>query len=120
MTSSDLWLRESVPGAENGAGFGTLHNPTDQDVVVIAAASSAAVDVELHQHVHRDGQMSMEHIAALTIPAGESVELKPGGYHIMLMQLHEPLQTDDTHSLSLRLDTGERIEFSVKVRSLLQ
>lgn len=120
VTSSDLWLRESVPGAENGAGFGTLHNPTDQDVVVIAAASSAAADVELHRHVHRDGQMSMEHIAALTIPAGESVELKPGGYHIMLMQLHEPLQTDDTHSLSLRLDNGERIEFSVKVRSLLQ
>lgn len=120
ITSDDMWLRESVPGAENGAGFGTLHNPTDQDVVVIAAASSAAADVELHQHVHRDGQMSMERLDALTIPAGESVELKPGGYHIMLMQLRDPLRTDDTHTLTLSLDSGEQVEFSVPVKGLLQ
>lgn len=120
LTSDDLWLRESVPGAENGAGFGTFHNPSDQDLVVIAASSSAAVDVELHRHVHHQGQMAMEQIESLTIPAGESVELRPGGYHLMLMQLHQPLEIDDEHAVVLQLNNGERVEFQVQVKSLLQ
>ena len=120
LTSDDLWLRESVPGAENGAGFGTFHNPTDEDIVVVGASSSASTDVELHRHVHQQGQMSMEQIESLTIPAGESVELRPGGYHLMLMQLHEPLNTDDEHSVVLQLNNGERVEFIVQVKSLLQ
>lgn len=120
LTSDDLWLRESVPGSENGAGFGTFHNSTDEDLVIVGASSSASADVELHRHVHQQGQMAMEQIESLTIPAGESVELRPGGYHLMLMQLHEPLQTDDEHTVVLRLNNGERVEFTVQVKSLLQ
>lgn len=120
LTSDDLWLRESVPGAENGAGFGTFHNPTDEDIVVIAASSNAAADVELHRHVHHQGQMAMEQVESLAIPAGESVELRPGGYHLMLMQLHQPLEIDDEHTVVLQLNNGERVEFQVQVKSLLQ
>lgn len=120
LTSDDLWLRESVPGAENGAGFGTFYNASDEDLVIIAASSTAAADVELHRHVHQEGQMAMEQIESLTIPAGESVELRPGGYHLMLMQLHQPLAIDDQHTVVLQLNNGERVEFQVKVKSLLQ
>lgn len=120
LESDDLWFRQSVPGAENGAGFGTFRNTSDDDIVIVSAYSDASEDVELHTHVHRDGQMSMEQIEALTIPAGESVTLQPGGYHIMLMQLKQPLEPDDTYQLSLRLDNGERIEFTVPVKPLLR
>lgn len=120
LQSDDLWFRESVPGSENGAGFGTLRNVGDEDIVIVAGRSNVSADVELHRHVHRDNQMVMEQIEALTIPAGESVILQPGGYHFMLMQLKQPLVPGEEHQLILRLDTGERIEFAVPVKGLLQ
>lgn len=120
LHSDDLWLRESVPGTENGAGFGTLTNKSDEDIVVVSASSAAAADVEIHEHAHVNGQMRMQKIDALTIPAGQSVTLRPGGYHLMLMQLKAPLQVDEQHIIALRLSTGEQVEFEVTVKPLLQ
>lgn len=119
LVSDDLWLRQSVPGAENGAGFGTLRNISDEDIVIVAAYSNAASDVELHRHIHRDGQMSMEQIEALSVPAGDAVTLQPGGYHLMLMELHQPLEPGNEYQLTLRLSNGERVEFKVSVKPLL-
>lgn len=120
LQSDGVWFRESVPGSENGAGFGTLRNLSDEDIVIVAGYSDISADVELHRHAHRDDQMFMEQIEALTVPAGESVILQPGGYHLMLMQLKQPLVPGEEHQLTLRLDNGERIEFTVPVKALLQ
>lgn len=121
LQGNNLWLRESVPGAENGAGFGILHNTSTEDLVIISASSPAAVDVEIHTHVHHHGgQMAMEQIDALPVSAGESVELRPGGYHLMLMQLKQPLRTGDVHPVTLTLDSGEKITFDIEVKPLIQ
>lgn len=120
IESDDLWLRESVPGAENGAGFGTLKNATTSDISIVDASSEVSDTVEIHRHVHQHGQMAMERMDALLIPAGESVELRPGGYHLMLMQLQEPLKPDDSFQVTLYLDNGEEVQFAVPVKGLLQ
>ncbi|RUO31007.1 copper chaperone PCu(A)C [Aliidiomarina soli] len=116
-----FWLRESVPGAENGAGFGEIRNTGSEDVSIVAAESSIASSLELHQHVHRhNGQMAMEQLDALVIPAGGSVTLQPGGYHLMLMQLKSPLRVGQSHTLELRLSTGETLTVEAEVHPLVR
>ena len=119
LRSDDLWLRQSVPGAENGAGFGSLRNVGDEDIVIVAAHSNAAADVEMHRHIHQNGQLAMEQLEALAIPAGEAIRLQPGGYHLMFMQLHQPLQPGQEYQVTLQLNTGQQVEFKVPVKPLL-
>jgi periplasmic copper chaperone A len=116
----ELWLRESVPGAENGAGFGKLRNIGEEDTALVSVAADIADDVEIHQHTHRNGEMVMEQIESLLIPAGETVSLRPGGYHIMLMGLHERLATGESHSLTLHFADGSEQQLQVEVRDLMQ
>ncbi|RUO24266.1 hypothetical protein CWE09_10320 [Aliidiomarina minuta] len=120
LNTDDIWLRESVPGAENGAGFGALLNPSNEDVVIVGAYSEVAGDVEIHQHVSRNGQMSMEAIEALTVPAGEEVKLQPGGYHLMLLGLKQRLTTGDEHEITLLLASGEAITMMAEVKPLIE
>ncbi|MGX5914926.1 copper chaperone PCu(A)C [Aliidiomarina sp. Khilg15.8] len=115
----DLWLRESVPGTENGAAFGVFANRSNEDIVIIGADSDAADRVEIHQHLHQNGEMRMEEIEALPIAAGEKVTLQPGGYHIMLFGLKAPLATGNEHVITLYLSNGEQAQMTAKVRSLM-
>jgi periplasmic copper chaperone A len=62
------------------------------------------------------GAMTMQEIAELVIPAGEAVEMKPGGYHIMLMELAEPLELGSTFTLTLSFENAGDIEVEVPVR----
>lgn len=116
----DLWLRESIPGQPNGAGFGTLRNNGDVDLFLIGASINIAHDVEIHQHVMEGGQMRMEQIEALTVPAGSYVRMQPGGYHLMLMRLNEPLQQGDHHAMTLIFNDGSTVEVNVPVRPLVR
>lgn len=114
-----LWLRESIPGQPNGAGFGMLSNSGDQDVLLIGASSSIAADIEIHQHVREGEQMRMEQMDALVVPAGESVSLQPGGYHLMLLGLTEPLTIDEQHEVTLIFSDGSEITVTAPVRALV-
>lgn len=115
-----LWLRESVPGAQNGAAFGSIRNTSEEILMLIGAESNVAESVEVHQHIHRNGQMAMEEIEALTIPAGETVTLQPGGYHIMLMHLKAPLEVGDSFPLTLHFSTGESVTLEAPVHPLVR
>lgn len=115
-----LWLRESIPGQPNGAGFGTLRNRGSEDMLLVGASTSVASDVEIHQHVREGEQMRMEQIEVLVIPAGESITLQPGGYHLMLMQLNEPLRVGDTHEVVLIFSDGTALNVASEVRALVQ
>src|SRR5690554_3366813 len=116
----DLWLRESIPGQPNGAGFGVLRNTSDVDIFLVGASIDIAHDVEIHQHVMESGQMRMEQIEALMVPANESVRMQPGGYHLMLMNLKSPLIKDEWHDVTLIFNDGTTLELSVPVRPLVR
>lgn len=119
LVIEDLWLRESVPGSENGAGFGVFANHSDEDIVIVGVDSDAARRIEIHQHVAKDGEMQMEEIEALPVAAGEKVTLQPGGYHIMLFGLAQSLATGDSYMVTLYLSNGEQVEAEAQVRSLM-
>lgn len=120
VDADDLWLRQSIPGQSNGAGFGSITNNGSQDIQLIGGGIAIADDVEIHRHVREGEQMRMEAMDALTIPAGQSVTLQPGGYHLMLMNLSEPLAVGDEHELTLVFSDGAILKVKVPVKELVQ
>ncbi|CUS48226.1 MAG: hypothetical protein HLUCCO02_07910 [Idiomarinaceae bacterium HL-53] len=119
ITVDNFWLRESIPGQPNGAAFGIVENNSAMDAFLIGADIDIAEVVEVHQHLHENGQMRMVQMEALVIPAGERVELRPGGYHLMLIGLKEPLVADTTHEMTLIFNDGTSIVVEVPVRALM-
>ncbi|RUO19759.1 copper chaperone PCu(A)C [Aliidiomarina haloalkalitolerans] len=119
VDAEEFWLRESIPGQPNGAGFGKLVNHGNEDKVLIGASIAIAEDVEIHRHVREGEQMRMEAMDALIIPAGSEVTLQPGGYHLMLMSLTSPLKVGDVHDLVLIFSDGDVIELKVPVKALV-
>jgi copper(I)-binding protein len=111
----DAWVRSTPPGAMMTAGFGRLTNHSDVLLEIIAFSSPAFGDVSLHRTVIENGVSEMREIPALSIPPGDSVELAPGGYHLMLMM---PRQTSESLAhikLQFESAAGQRFTFVVPV-----
>jgi copper(I)-binding protein len=69
----------------------------------------------LHKTVEADGVMKMEHVEALDIPADGMLEMKPGGYHIMLMGLTQPLKEGDEIEITLTFEKAGEVKLKAKV-----
>ncbi len=90
----EVWSRATAPGAATGAIFAELSNAgtTPDQLIGAEVAATVADKVEVHlSSKSLDGVMHMAPVAAVEIPAGGEVELKPGSYHIMLFGLKQPL-----------------------------
>jgi copper(I)-binding protein len=75
---------------------------------LIGAASPVAGVVEIHEMVMEGSVMRMRAVSAVDLPPGRSVELKPGGYHVMLMDLKRPLRAGERIPLELRIETRDK------------
>lgn len=97
LSVSDSWIRATPPGASNGAGFLTLHNDGDSALQLtgVSCQTSVASRCELHEHIHREGRMRMQQVAAIDIPPRGSFRFAPGGHHVMLLGLVRPLVPGD-------------------------
>ena len=84
-TLEGAWIRSIPPGMKMTAGFGTLGNVTGEQIDIDSFASPQFRDISLHLTEVTDGISRMEEVESLSIPAGESLEMAPGGYHLMLM-----------------------------------
>jgi periplasmic copper chaperone A len=100
------WARVTVPGQMGTGAFMTL---TSKDGArVIGAASPVAGVVEIHEMAMEGNVMKMRAVAALDLPAGQPVELKPGGYHVMLLDLNRTLKIGEKIPISLQIETHDR------------
>jgi len=105
---SGAWTRESPMVALAGAAYLVIHNDTDADDALVGASSPAAGTVELHlSSMDDEGLMSMNQVAEIPIPAHADAVLEPGGYHIMLIDLVEPLTEGTDVELELEFMTAE-------------
>jgi copper(I)-binding protein len=105
----DAWARAAVPGQMGTGAFMTL---TSKDGArLIGAASPVAGVVEIHEMAVDNNVMRMRAVGALDLPAGRAVQLKPGGHHVMLMDLKRPLKAGEKVPLELQLELrdGRRI-----------
>lgn len=117
VTVEGAWARASVPGQKGTGAFMTLTAP--QGARLVAASSPAAGVTEVHEMKLDGDVMRMRAVPVLELPAGKPVELKPGGYHVMLLDLKAPLAKDSTVPLTLTFKdakgTESRLELTVPV-----
>jgi periplasmic copper chaperone A len=120
VTVSDAWIRGTVAGQKSTGAFMQLKSSAD--TALVGVASAVAKSAELHETKSDGGMMRMRPMDALELPAGKLVELKPGGYHVMLLDLSETLRTGSTVPLTLTFQgrDGSRTTVSVpaEVRAL--
>jgi copper(I)-binding protein len=99
------WIRGAPPGAPVMAGYGKLVNNGTKPVTISSLSGSDFGAVEIHQSSMVDGRMQMRRADPLTIAPGKSVELAPGGYHLMLMKPKQAV-TGSSH-LTLHCADGD-------------
>jgi len=107
-------VRGTVAGQRATGAFMKLTPGADQKLV--AAASPVAKIVEIHEMAMDGGVMKMRAVAKLDLPAGKATELKPGGYHVMLMALEKPLNEGETVPITLTFEdaAGKRQSLEIK------
>ena len=103
---SDARIKHLPPSVPVRAGYLVLRNDGAETSTLRSVRSDAFASVEIHRSVMHDGMMQMEAVERLEIPPGGSVELAPGGYHLMLMQPVEPTQPGETIEIILQFDDG--------------
>ncbi len=107
LTVTDTWAKAADSGMT--AAFGEIANSSNRDITIVTASSPAATKVELHEVV--DSTMRQVH-GGLVIPAGQTLTLEPGGFHLMFMGLTAPVMAGDEVSIMLTLDDGSQLTFT--------
>ena len=116
VTVEDPWVRGTVPQQQATGAFMMLTAETDARLV--AAESPVAGVVEIHEMAMENDVMKMREIPALDLPAGQTMDLKPGGYHVMLMQLKEQMVGGTVVPITLIFENsaGERFTQEIEAR----
>ncbi|SDZ11997.1 hypothetical protein SAMN05444004_106106 [Jannaschia faecimaris] len=114
-------LRATPPNAPVGGGYLTIVNVGDADdrLVGAAIADGVAQEVQLHDMTMTDGVMTMAEVdGGIEIPAGQVVQLAPGGLHLMFMGLSRPLTAGETHEITLTFETAGQVTLTAPVLTL--
>jgi periplasmic copper chaperone A len=101
------WVRTAVPGQSGTGGFMTLTAKQDMKLVGITVSPSVAGIGEVHEMTMVGDVMKMRAIPSIALPAGKAVQLKPGGLHLMLMDLKKGLPKDSTVEVTLLLEDAK-------------
>lgn len=110
--------RATPPGARSGGVFLTIENIGAAPDRLLSVSSPVAGVVELHEMRLDAGVMRMRSIPAMEVKPGEKLELKPGGYHVMLTELKQPLKVGDRFPLFLGFEKAGSVEVSVCVEDM--
>ncbi|WP_159589043.1 copper chaperone PCu(A)C [Chelativorans xinjiangense] len=110
------WARATPPSAPSGGGFVTLTNNGEEADRLVGAASPVAGRAELHKMEVTDGIMKMRPLPdGIALPAGETVELKPGAFHIMFRDLTGPIKEGEGVPLTLTFEKAGSIDVEMAV-----
>ena len=107
------WARATVPGQKVAGAY--MQIVSEVDARLVGVTSPVAGSAEVHWMTMEGGTMRMRAIDALDLPAGKVVELAPGGYHVMLFQLKQPLTAGERIALTLDFETaaGQKLQVPV-------
>jgi len=120
VSVKDPWIRGTVQGQSATGAFMELTGKSNARLV--GAASPVAKIVEVHNMTVENGVMKMFPVEGVDLPAGKTVKLAPGGYHVMLMELQKPLNAGDKVPLKLTFELAnkkrETVDLTVDVRDV--
>lgn len=116
LTLSGHWTRAMLPGQKAGGGFVTIVNNGGDDDRLVAVSTPGVGRSEIHEMAVVDDVMKMRALAdGLPLPAGETVELKPGGYHLMFMGVEKPFKEGDMVPVVLTFEKAGDVELVLPV-----
>ena len=118
ITVTDAWTRATAPGAKIAAGYMTIRNARKTPDKLVAASSPAAEKVETHVTVKDGDIFRMREVKGYDIPAGGTFELKPGGAHLMLVNVKAPLKEGDRVPLTMRFERAGVVKTELQVGRL--
>jgi periplasmic copper chaperone A len=119
LVLDNAWSRATPGGAKVGGGYLTVDNKGSAADKLIGGSSPAAGKVEVHEMAMNNGVMTMRPLKdGLSIPAGKSVALAPGGYHLMLMDLKAPLKKGDKIPVTLKFEKAGDVNVTLDVRDI--
>ena len=111
----DPYVRLAPPNAMATGAFMVIRNAGERDVRVVRASNPASRITELHTHLHENGVMKMRPVPAIDIKAGGEAVLKPGGLHVMLIDLKTPLQEGGRLPITLEFADGSSLRVEAPV-----
>ena len=116
VTVKDAWVRGVVSGQKVTGAFMTV--TSTEDAKIVGASSQIAKRAEIHISMVMGGVNHMRSVDAIPLPAGQPVELKAGSYHVMLMEITQPIRPGDTVSLALKVvgKDGKPAEIPVRAK----
>jgi periplasmic copper chaperone A len=110
------WSRATPPGATIAAGYMVLRNPAGKPDRLVSVSSPAAARVETHVHI-RDGEVvRMREVKGYAIPAHGRLELKPGGAHLMFVDIQQPFKDGQKIPAKLRFERSGEVDVQFEVR----
>ncbi len=112
------WVRAVPPVSTMSAAFFEIENEGDEADTLLGVSSPVAEIVEMHATVEEDGVMKMRRMEKVVIPAKESVEFRPGGKHIMLINLKRHLRPGDKVKLILNFEKSGKVEVMAPVKGM--
>ena len=115
VSVKDPWVRATVAGQKATGAFMQIADPAGGKLV--SASTSVAGVVELHEMSMEGTTMKMRAVPAIDLPAGKPVELKPGGLHVMLMDLKQPLSAGDSVALTLVVEGKDKKRTTIEVKA---
>ncbi|MDZ7865940.1 copper chaperone PCu(A)C [Acidovorax sp.] len=115
VTVKDAWVRATVPQQQATGAFMQIQAARDSKLV--SASSPLTNAVEVHEMAMQDNVMRMRQVPAVELPAGKVVNLQPGGYHVMLMNLQQQVKAGDTVPITLVFEGKDGKRESVEVKA---
>ena len=110
------WARASIGGSKVSAVYLSIINRGDAGDRLVGAAAERAGHAMLHRSVVEDGVARMRHVEALAIPPGTSVQLAPGGLHVMLTGVSPPLEVGEEVTVTLTFEEAGEVVATAPVR----
>ena len=114
------FARASAGMAQVGAAFMTLKNDSTSDDKLMSASSPVAASAELHTHIKDGDIMRMREVPSIDLPAGATVNMQPGGLHVMLMGLKQPLRQGEVFPLTLTFAKAGAVTVEVPVKTVAE
>jgi copper(I)-binding protein len=116
---TQAWSRATPKGAQIAGGYLTIENKGSASDRIVGVSSDIAGKVDVHEMAMNNGVMKMRPLdQGLTIEAGKTVKLAPGGYHLMLMNLRGPLLQGDTVPITLQFEKAGKVTVSLAVQGV--
>lgn len=113
ITVAHAWIRATVPAQKATGVFMQLSSKTDARLV---DASSPGIRTEIHEMALQDNVMRMRQISGIDLPAGKTIELKPGSYHLMLFDLPQQIKEGDVLPLTLVFENKNKTRVTIKLQ----